>query len=333
MGFDDIPGNARIKAILRLALRRGRAPHALLFVGPPGVGKRRTAIALAQALNCFDREDDACGVCDSCRAIAEGRHPDVIEIVLEKKRSSDELRTELSIDQFRDVKQLAYLRPLTGRRRVFLWNADLMSADAGHSILKVLEEPPATTMFLLISESPDLVLPTVRSRCQMLTFGPISAEEIERALRNRGVEEERARTIALLVRGNLDRALDLDWAEAENKRTEAWEAFCGLILGGRISAFLKRFALRGRKEVGEDLAEILELFSAFGRDIVLLQEGSPAGPLFNPDYEKGLRDLAARLGPDGALRLVAAADQALAGLDRYLNPGLVASALAARMTG
>jgi len=333
MGFDEIAGNSRVKSILRRALRRDRVPHALLFAGPPGSGKRRTALALAQALNCVDGTEEPCGVCDSCRAVAGGRHPDVLEIVLEKRKSSEDLKTELSIDQFRDFKRLAYLKPMWGRQRVFLWKADLMSDDARHSILKVVEEPPASTTLVLLSENPDLVLPTIKSRCQTLVFGPIAVEEIEEALRRRGLTAERARAIAFLVRGDLDRALEENWDKAEERRTEAWEAFRGLVIGGREAEFLRRYAGLRRKDVKDDLEERLGFFRAFSRDVVLLQEGGEPERLLNPDLEDGLRELAAKLDPGGGLRLAAAVGQALAGLERHLNTGLLASALTARMTG
>ncbi|MBM3292890.1 MAG: hypothetical protein FJY82_00035 [Candidatus Aminicenantes bacterium] len=336
MGFDDIAGNARIKAVLRRTLGRGRLPHALLFVGPPGVGKRRTALALAQALNCLERADDACGRCPSCRTIADGRHPDVLEIIRPQVRKNgvEETRSSLGIVQFRELKQWAGLRPLSGKRRVFIWDVGLMSDDAGHAILKVLEEPSPSSTFILLSENPDLVLPTIKSRCQRLVFASVASEEIERILLRRGCPEERARTIALLVRGDLDRALEEDWDLAEKRRAEAWAAFSGLVDGRGGADFIRRWALpRRTKEAREGLAEEIELFRAFSRDLVLLQEAGEPGRLLNPDFETGLSELAGRLAPGTGLRLVEAFDRALTGLERRLNTGLLVSALAARMIG
>jgi DNA polymerase-3 subunit delta' len=334
MSFNDIAGQPRVKAVLRRALAHGRVPHALLFAGPPGVGQRRMAIVLAQALNCLERRDDACGTCASCRAIEEKRHPDVLEIVLQKKKSSDEMKEELSIEQYRDLKQLAYLRPLQARQRVFLWNADLMSDDAWHSILKVLEEPPATTTLILTSENPELVLPTVRSRCQTLTFRPVAVEEIEAVLRGRGHEAELARVIALVVRGNIERAAELDWAKVEKERAKAWIEFSGLVRGDAVSAFLRHFAFGRRKDVKEAIAAALELFGAFARDLVLLQEGGADRLLFNPDYQTHLRELAGGVDPGRAKRLQAAVERASVDFDRYnLHAGLLATAIASRMIG
>ena len=333
MGFDDIVGNASAKATLRRALGGRRVPQALLFVGPPGSGKRKTAVVLAQALNCLERTDDACGACDSCRAVEAARHPDVLEIVLEKRKSSEELKTELSIDQFRDFKQLAYLKPMSGRRRVFFWKADLMSDDARHSILKVLEEPPSSTTLILLSENAELVIPTVRSRCQTLVFAPLTAKDIENALRRGGLDEDRARTVAHLARGNLERALEADWDEAEKRRAQAWLSFSALALGGGVAEFLRRFVGGRRKDVEDDLAEELGLFRAFARDVVPLLEGGDEGRLLNPDYRPGLKDLVSKLDPRSGLRLAAAIDLAFVGLGRDLNAGLLVSALAARMIG
>ncbi len=325
MGFDAIVGNGRARSLLRLALRRGRVPSSLLFGGPRGVGKRAAARVLAQALNCGRLPDDACGECESCRLIAGRNHPDVQEIDIRDEK------TRVAIDQVKEMKSLAYLRPMMGRRRVFIVDeAEEMSEPAAHSILKLLEEPPLFTHIILVSDQPVLLLPTIRSRCQGLSFLPVSDEDIERALRDRGVEGERARLLALVVHGDLERALEADGKKVESDRDQAWLLFRALTREGDPSALLRRFAFGRRKEVAEELTRTLELLLAFGRDACLLAEKGDPRFLLNPDRANEIRECAAVLGPEGALRVVGALHRAAVSLDRMANTGLLAAVLSAR---
>jgi DNA polymerase III subunit delta' len=339
MPFSDIAGNSRVQTALKLALSRGRVPHALLFAGPRGVGKRATARVLAQALNCATIQDDACGRCEPCQAVVKvykdkatgrdkiGTHPDVIEYEIEVWKD----KTSISIEQMRDLKSLAGLRPMVGRKRVFVVDdADTMSEDAANSLLKILEEPPLFTHIVLISDGTAPILPTIKSRCRILTFLPVSDEDVEKALRSRGVEPDRARLTALVVRGNLDRALTLDWDKIEAERRAAWTIFKGLSGGEDAAALLKRFAGGKRKDIGEELGRTLELLAAFGRDSVLLAEGGDPRLLLNPDYEGELRACAGPLSPASALGIVGLLQEAAADADRHVHLGLLAAALTAR---
>jgi DNA polymerase III gamma/tau subunit len=111
MAFKDVAGNVRIKRILKMALERGRVPNSLLFSGPEGVGKKAMALTLAKTLNCLNLATDSCDECPSCEAIDKGVHPDVMVIAAE--------RQEIKIEQTRFLKQMAYLRPMTGRKKGF----------------------------------------------------------------------------------------------------------------------------------------------------------------------------------------------------------------------
>lgn len=333
MPFSEIAGNRRVHGILRRALASGRVPHALLFVGPEGVGKRATARTLAQALNCASGGDDACGVCPSCRAVVQldektgriGTHPDVIEY--ERLEEAEKVK----IEQLRDLISLAHLKPMLGRKRVFIVDdVDLMSDPARHTLLKILEEPPLTTHLILLSENPELLLPTIKSRCRILTFLPVSDEDIEQALIARGVEPEKARLTALVVHGNMDKAMSLDWREIETERREAWALFEALTTGRDAAALLRRFASGRRKDVKEEIGRTLEMLAAFGRDALLLAEGGDARRLLNPDFEHELRTCAGPLPPAAALRILGLLQEARTSLDRNVHLKLLAASLTAR---
>jgi len=344
MAFHHIPGNARIKTILQASLQRNRVPPTLLFSGPEGVGKRDTAVELAKALNCLRLRDDACDACASCLAINARHHPDIIDVktlpVKNDKNKNSESENDLKeitvikIEQIRQAIGLASMRPMTARKRVFIIDdAKELTDDASNSYLKLLEEPPSFTQFVLITSNVDLLLPTVRSRCQNLVFGSIASEDIVAALLDRGFEETQSRIMALIVRGNLDQAMTMDWEEVRAEREEAWSLFRSILLGDGGSAFLRRFAYGRKTASREELEATLELFSGFLRDLLFLGETGGTDRLLNPDLEAALRDVAPVLSPERTLRMLSAVDGAIAFLDRKLNAGLLASAFYARMTG
>jgi DNA polymerase III subunit delta' len=318
MAFKDIEGNERAKRIIKLALERERLPNSLLFAGPEGVGKRRTALTLAKALNCLRMTVDSCDACDACRAIDEGRFPDVMEIAAPAK--------EITIEQVRLLKQMATLRPLAGKRRVFiLVDAENVNPASANSLLKVLEEPPPRSHIILLTARPFLLLPTIRSRCRTLTFAAMASEELERILLDQGFREDQARILALLAGGSLRRALELDWDEVRERKEQAWVLFEALMSGERASLFLDAFGTLPKSAL-EEFRETLELFSSFARDLLLLGLGGDPRLLLNPDLEDRLR-ASSRSSSPRLLAALAEFDLVLAELPKNLNKNLLAAAL------
>jgi len=241
MAFQNILGNSRVKTILSKSLQRNRVPHSLLFVGPEGVGKKEMALVVAKALNCLQKIDDSCEECTSCVAINKRIFPDVMEIPIPKKDSqSDKKKKDKQIDQVRFLKSTAYLKPMTGKKRVFIIpDAEKRSEPASHAILKILEEPPSFSHIILLTKNPYLILSTIKSRCQVLSFAPVFKEDIEKALLEKGYDTEKARVISLVVHGNLKYALSLDWDDLQAERKKAWQVFQALIKKENASVFLK----------------------------------------------------------------------------------------------
>src|SRR5437868_4054634 len=163
--FRDIVGHRPVVTLLARSVSRESLPPSLVFAGPGGVGKRLVATATAQALNCTARDKpplDACGVCHTCRRIARGVHPDVL--LVEPGDSGS-----IKIDRVREIVESAGYRPFEGRRRVVIIDeADALVAGAQNALLKTLEEPPPSSVFILVTSRPDALLPTVRSRCHRL---------------------------------------------------------------------------------------------------------------------------------------------------------------------
>ncbi|HPW16934.1 MAG TPA: DNA polymerase III subunit delta' [Candidatus Aminicenantes bacterium] len=316
MAFKDVPGNTRVKRILKLALERGRVPNSLIFGGPPGAGKTDMALTLAKALNCQALADDSCDDCPSCRAVDNGRHPDVVVLAAEVR--------DVKIEQTRFLKQMAYLRPMTGRRRVFvIREAESLNDPSANSLLKVLEEPPSFCHIILVTDSPHRLLPTIRSRCRTLAFSAIGREEIEERLLARAFSREQARLLALLSRGDFDRAQEFEWEKVQELRDNAWTLFEALGSAERPGLFLERFG-SVPKAAEEEFGEVLEVFSSFARDILLLRLGGDPALLLNPDYEGRLRAAAAAWAAPRAVAVVEELDRTLADLRGNLNKGLLA---------
>jgi DNA polymerase-3 subunit delta' len=175
--LSDIRGQDRAIQRLRAALAGGKVHHAYLFTGPAGSGKRATAMALAAALNCRVSPGEGCEECDSCAKIAQGIHPDVI--TLEREGAAQIVPIE-SIRQ--NVIARVALPPHEGQVRVFFIeeaSTVALQPAAASALLKTLEEPPARTMFVLATVAPDQLLPTIRSRCQRVSFVPMVGDDAE----------------------------------------------------------------------------------------------------------------------------------------------------------
>ena len=232
MPFRTIVGHRRLLSLLARAIARDSMPPAVLMAGPAGVGKRLSAIAVAQAINCLQPrspvhrssnddggpgglERDACGECASCRRIARGVHPDVI--IVEPGETGS-----ISVDQLRDIIDRSQYRPFEGRRRVVIIDeADAAGGPAQSALLKTLEEPPSASVFILVSSMPDALLATVQSRCPRLRFGPLTPAEVAQVLmRDHAYSETDARAAAADAGGSIRRALEAESMDV----TEAREA-------------------------------------------------------------------------------------------------------------
>ena len=320
MAFKDILGDARIKRILGRSLRKERLPNSLLFSGLKGIGKSEIAFVTAKALNCQNMIDDACEVCESCLSINKGNHPDIMHILPE----SDVLK----IDQMRALKEAAYLKPMVGKKRVFIIeNAEKMNAGAANSLLKVLEEPPAFAHLILVTDNPYIILPTIKSRCQVLKFSPISREDIESCLVQQGMDKTQARIISLLVRGNLKQAMNFDWEKIQAEREKAWKFFWAVVRGGNLADFLKELSIKRRAQAGEELNHMLEILASICRDLLLIKEEGGAALLMNPDYESEIREVAGEISTSGCLSLLRKIEDSLSAIQRNVNVRLLVSSM------
>ena len=243
MPWDEIRGQDRAVRQVRAALERGQPHHAYLFAGPEGVGKELAARLFAQAANCEAAEGlRPCGACDSCKRIVKGSHPDVLflrpqaDLVARGQMGKADFDAapsrEIRVDEVRQLARRLSLAAAVGRRKIaVLTPADAINERAQNAILKTLEEPPPSTTFILVTAAPDVLLPTVRSRCQRVSFGPLATVEIAAELARRGVPQEEASARAEVAHGSLGRALILTAAEV-GKRGEVRSAVLEALTAG-----------------------------------------------------------------------------------------------------
>lgn len=214
--FEDILGQNRAIEALTTAWQRQRLPHGLIFAGPVGVGKATTARALAGLFLCEHPQNDRpCGRCPSCTVFAADNHPDfhlvyrqLVRVAKEEAKARD-----LSINVIREyLIGPANHKSIMLQGKVFVVEeAELMSASAQNAMLKTLEEPSGRTLIILITSQPDQLLPTIRSRCQMIRFAALPIERVRGELEKRGFDPQEALDAAELADGSL--GLALKWIE------------------------------------------------------------------------------------------------------------------------
>ncbi len=234
MSWQHIRDQAGAIALLQRAMAADRVAPAYLFVGPPSVGKALTARAFVQALNCDREYGAACGTCNPCRTIASGNHPDLLWARPEKRSRT------ISVATARTAAGALALAPQLGRHRVAVFDdADCLHRAAQNALLKTLEEPPARSLIVLVTSVPTGLLPTVRSRCQLVRFRPLAPTTVAALLEADGVPPAEARLAAgaanggvaparlladarrvAVIRGHVERAIagDAAGAAAEHAR-------------------------------------------------------------------------------------------------------------------
>jgi DNA polymerase III subunit delta' len=287
MNFASLIGNQRIKQLLKRAVADGRIGQGLIFAGPSGIGKRQFALALAQAINCLrPAAGDACGECVTCRKFAAREFTDVKTITPDGQF--------IKIDQMREMSREAYFRPYEGRRRVYIIDgAERLREEAANSILKTLEEPPETSQIVLLTAKPYALLETIRSRCQLLNFAPLSYEEMEAYLQanyKRPLEE--TRLIARLARGSLGRALEIDLGEYKEKRATLMDLVEALLVTRDTVKLMQSAEYLGRKLDKEAFETHLDLLMTLLEDLFHLKLGEAVESLTNRDLAKRLEQAA-----------------------------------------
>ena len=250
--WHGIEGHDAVVALFRRALERQRLASSFLFAGPSGIGKRSFVLKLAQAMLCQKRPEaalDPCETCPSCTMVLAGTHPDLD--LVGKPADKSFLPLELLIGQrdHRRQEGLCHnisLKPFMGGRKIaVIDDADFLNAEGANCLLKTLEEPPPQSVLILIGTSPAKQLPTIRSRCQLVRFQPLSAEVVAELLLSKGLVADAAesRRLAQHAEGSVQRALELADPALWEFRATLYERLAAPLLES-VRAGAQRLGLR-----------------------------------------------------------------------------------------
>ena len=294
MLFSDILGQKHIKNHLTQSVDNGRIPHAQLFVGPEGSGTLPMAIAYAQYVLCQNSNGENSGGIDACNLKFKNiSHPDlhfafpvttsdkvkskpVSNFYLEEWRQLisqqpygnlfdwykllgvDNKQGQIGVDEAQEIVRSLALKSYEGGYKVMLiWMADKLNIAAANKLLKLIEEPPNKTIFILITEDEDQIINTIKSRCQLLHFPPLAEEDIKNALvKNFSIEASVATKIAHQANGNYNKACDLVYQDSEDTQFEDWFIFW----------IRSAFKAKGNKSAIHDLISWSEEIAKNGRE-------------------------------------------------------------------
>jgi DNA polymerase III subunit delta' len=322
MPFRDIVGHRRLVDLLARSVKSGALPPSLIFAGPSGVGKRLAALSVAQALNCTNPQttadtSDACGVCAACARIARGVHPDVL--IVEPGDSGS-----IKIDQVREIVDRAGYRPFEGKRRaVIIDEADALVAGAQNALLKTLEEPPPSSVFMLVTARADTLLATVRSRCPRLQFRPLSPVDIATVLMKLNLSETEARAVAATADGSVGRALEASAGDLVEVREIAQR-----VLAQAADATDPGRRIDGAKDLDtqnrDQLALQLRAMASLLRDVEVLATRADDRALANADVRSAIERLTPAYRGERGVRAFTAIDRALVALERNAGVKVVA---------
>ncbi len=308
----QIIGHQWAVELLKRQVSAGRVPHALLLTGPLNVGKSTLARFLAQYLNC---QGDArpCGACISCRKLVSGNHPDV--------RIWDDHDEAIKIEAIRGLQKELALSPYEGQYRVvLLCNFERATISAANALLKTLEEPASQVVIILTAADSGGLLPTIVSRCQVVSLRPLPTPEVVAALQNRwGANPAQAELLAQLAAGRLGWAVRaLEDKNLLAQRDNYWRDLLNLLGQNRVER------LAYAQELSQNAVAVKETLAAWltiWRDLLLLRSGSQT-KILNLDWQDTLRQLASQISLAQTEAMVVKLRAALTNLEYNVNARL-----------
>jgi DNA polymerase-3 subunit delta' len=310
MPFAGIIGQPRAAQILANVLRVGKIPHAYIFHGIEGVGKKTQARAFFAAINCRERTlaGEPCGVCPSCVKVSSGLHPDLT--IIEPQGQS------IRIEQIRELKNAISFEPLEGRMQMFLFSqADQLRLEAANALLKILEEPLSRSILVLVTERLHLIPLTVVSRCQKIPFLPLPEEEVAFFLVEKlALSPKEALDLARRSEGSIGRAM----RQAASLREQPEDSL--------VELFLAPPGVSGGGDPVEKLGQKREEVSAhllFGksllRDLMVYKLCREEKRLFHRRYAPVFSSLAAQREMGSLIKQIEQVDDAVEALEQNAN--------------
>ncbi|MDE7069363.1 MAG: DNA polymerase III subunit delta [Alistipes sp.] len=366
MRFADIAGQEELKRHLVRSADTGRVSHAQLFAGGAGTGALALAVAYVQYLNCTDRQGgDSCGECPNCRQIAALAHPDlhfVFPVNKQGKKSGETVLSDDFMPLWRElfaersgvfspqewydrldlgrtlkgaisareadaiIRKLSFKSFSAAYKCVVIWLPETMNEEAANKILKILEEPWPGSLFLLVGERPDLLLPTILSRTQQIAVPRLSDEAVRRQIERSGERDpEKIRTFARLCAGDLLELRRLLSGEEDQTQREYFTLFCSLMRLSyndkhlELMSWAEEVALLSRERQLAFLKDVVRLL----RESYLLHAGAGAISCLWGEEARFCRNFAPFVDNRNIEALVAEVETACAQIRQNGNPTIV----------
>jgi len=318
-------------SFLQRSLEKGTIAHAHLFVGPAHIGKMTLAINLAQALNCSSAERP-CGICDSCLRIAAGKHADVQTIKLEQGSESGEStsKTRISVEQVDQILHSVNLPPFEGKYKVFIIDGlEFLSIAAANRLLKTLEEPIGSVVFILLTTNEAMVPATVISRCQRVELFAVATSLIEKELIARwNVEPEKAKLLSRLSAGCPGWAVtmshDTQLLHQRNEWLEEWIEIMDADFDVRFT-FVAKITERYTQN-RDTLQQKLTLLRDWWRDVLLVKSGNNEA-VTNIDRKDMLQKFADTCNLTQIRQFIGSVESTITQLRQNVNPQLALEVL------
>lgn len=324
--WDEVLGHQQNKEFLQKLLKPGSRPHALLFYGMGGIGKKMLALHFAKTFLCKSTSKKPCGICESCRLIDiennSFAHPDFYLL------TAEEAGKDIKIEQVKEMAKQAAFAPVLSEHKVcIIDDAGQMTAEAANSLLKLLEEPPPGWLFILITQQAERLLPTVLSRVVRLRFDAPDSSAVRQILKAKGITQN-TQVLAALAGGSPGRALSYNQADIFAIRREALDLLKKLPLQNPFGYI----AALGWGEKYDRAAALLltEQFIYLLRDVLLLQSGA-GGQVYNTDIMAGLDGIAADWPLHTARQGVNAAQEAWQNINKNVSAKNVLEALVLKL--
>jgi len=270
MAFNKLLGNDTSKEILLNTLKDSRLSHSYIFSGPSGVGKKLFAIEFAKLINCnidLNKRQEDCS-CNSCSKIEKMIHPDVTLLEYEGEKT-------IKIDQVRsDLEEKVFLSPFESQYKIFIVdNAERMNLNSQNAFLKTLEEPPVNSVIILVTQSINFIIPTIKSRCQIINFSHIKNDTLKSILlQTASIDKQNIDTAVKLSRGSIGKALNLD-KEQIDFRVSVTKKLISIRPDKptEIFSLYDMLGLDSKDKNPEHLKNVFTIISDWLRDLILIK--------------------------------------------------------------
>ncbi len=310
--FKDVVGQEQIVEHLKAAVKMKKVSHAYILQGERSSGKEFIAKVFAMALQCERQGGDPCGQCRSCKQAEGGNHPDIIRVSHEKPNT-------IGVEDIRKVTGDIAIKPYSSDKKIYIINeAEKMTVQAQNALLKTLEEPPEYAVILLLTTNVEALLPTIQSRCVLLTMKPVRDDAVKKFLmENLMIPEYKADVCVAFARGNVGKAKALASSEEfDNIKSDAVTLLKYIrdMEINEIVAAIKKIA-----EYKFDINDYLDILSVWYRDVLLFKATNDVNHLIFKDETQYIKKTADRSAYEGIEEILDALEKAKSRLKANVN--------------